>query len=213
MKKCKWYPILLTGLVLLLAGSLVACVPEPVPTATPEPAIPADFTTYTCEGLFSISYPSDWVPAQSLIEELLEAAKAEMEAEAPMVSSEGLSVLFLAGKETAEGWYPTVSIGTDRRPIGYWTLDQAHEANTRYAQEYTPGFKELSVQKTTVDGRDAIVIVSEDNEPGYGKWQYVQMLTVKGDYVWLVGCSCEAQDFYSYEDTFISVVRSFRILK
>jgi len=25
MKKCKWYPILLTGLVLLLAGSLVAC--------------------------------------------------------------------------------------------------------------------------------------------------------------------------------------------
>ncbi|GAI46661.1 unnamed protein product, partial [marine sediment metagenome] len=50
----------MTTILLLLT---VSCTPPTLtPTTTPEPEIPAHFTTYTSEGLFSISYPPDWVP-------------------------------------------------------------------------------------------------------------------------------------------------------
>jgi hypothetical protein len=213
MNKRKWYSVLLIGLVILLASPISGCFPAPVPTTTQEPSIPSNFTTYTYEGLFSISYPPDWVPAQSVTEELFEQVMAEMAAEDPTAFIEGITLLFFAGKETMEGWYPNVSIVTDLRSIGYWTLDEVDEATRRYEQENTPGYKELSIQRTKVGGEDVIITVTEDNEPGYEKWRYVQLLTVSGDFAWIVTCSCEAQDYGTLQDTFMSVVRSFRILQ
>lgn len=210
-------------LVPLLAIMFVlgACTtPATAPTLTPtpeaeqpsEPAIPANFTTYTHEGLFSISYPSDWQPATLIMEELLEETKVEMEAQYPGVPLENIGILFLAGKETWEGYYPAVNIVTDLRSAGYWTLDEVDEANSRWDRENTIGYKELSLYKVIVDGREASILDSEDNEPGYGRWRYIQLTTVKGDFVWLVTCSAEYEDFNDYEDTFNSIVRSLRIL-
>jgi len=197
--------------ILLLLG---ACAPTPTPEGeqTSEPAIPAHFTTYTHEGLFSISYPSDWRPATSIMEELLEETKKEFEARDPTADIENIGILFFGGKETLEGYYPFVNIITDLRSAGYWTLDEVDEANSRYDRENTPGYKELSLYKVIVDGRDASILVSEDNEPGYGRWRYIQLTMVKGDFVWLVTVGSEYQDFNDYEDTFNSIVRSLRIL-
>jgi len=199
--------------IIVLMLTVSCAPPTPTPTTTPEPEIPAHFTTYTHEGLFSISYPSDWQPAISIMEETFEAAKKELEATDPTVDLENIGILFFGGKETLEGYYyPTVSIATDLRSAGYWTLDEVDEANSRYDRENTPGYKEFSIYKVIVDGRDASILDSEDNEPGYGRWRYIQLTTVKGDFVWLVTCGSEYQDFNDYEDTFNSIVRSLRIL-
>ena len=186
--------------------------PAPEPEKPSEPAIPAHFTTYTHEGLFSISYPSDWQPATSIMEELWEETRAELEVQYPGVSLENIGMLFFGGKETWEGYYPTVSIVTDLRAPGYWTLDEVDEANSRADKEYTPGYKELSLYKTIVDEKDASILDCEDNSPGYGRWRYIQLTTVKGDFAWCVSCGCEYEDFDDYEDTFNSIVRSLRIL-
>lgn len=186
--------------------------PVPEPEQTAEPAIPAHFTTYTHEGLFSISYPSDWQPATSIMEELMEEVRKEIRAEAPTVPLENIGMLFFGGKETWEGYYPTVSLVTELRYAGYWTLDEVDEASSRYGKEYTIGYKELSLNKTIVDGREASILDSEDNYPDWGRWRYIQLTTVKGDFAWCVSCGCEYQDFNEYADTFDSIVRSLRIL-
>jgi len=201
-------------IVLSVIVFMVGCQPQPTPTPeqVPEPQIPANFTTYTEEGFFSISYPSDWQPATLEMEEIWEETKAKMKAEDPAVTLEQTAMLFFAGKKTSEGYYPFLNILTDVRSFGYWTLDEISEANRQYERETTKGYKELSVIKTTVDGRDVIILDSEDNEPDYGRWRYIQMYTVKGDFVWLVTCGCEYQDFSDYEETFHSIARSFKIL-
>jgi hypothetical protein len=145
--------------------------------------------------------------------EIFEETKRLMESSAPLVSLEGINILFMAGSESLEGYYPTVTVLTETREAGYWTTDEAYEANSRYDKAVTPGYKELSVTKTVIDGREAIIAFTEDNEPGYGRWRYLNMFTVEGDFVWLVGCSCEYQDFRDYEETFESVIRSLRILE
>ena len=206
--------IIIGTLLLAILLVLGACAPTPTPEGeqTSESAIPAHFTTYTHEGLFSISYPSDWQPATSIMEELLEETKRELKAIDPTAELENIGILFFGGKETSERYYPTVSIATDLRSAGYWTLDEVNEATSRYDKENTPGYKELSLTKVIVDGREASILDSEDNEPGYGRWRYIQLTTMKGDFVWLVTCGSEYQDFNDYEDTFDSIVRSLRIL-
>jgi len=215
--KRNWiFPVLSLVCLVLLVGCLgpSALVPAAPPTPAPyeEPEIPSNFTTYTEEGLFSISYPSDWQPATSIMGEIFEETKQMMEASVPLVSLEGINILFMAGSESLDGYYPAVTVLTEKREAGYWTLDEVYEANSRYDKAVTPGYKELSITKTVIDAREAIIAFTEDNEPGYGRWRYLNTFTVKDDFVWLVGCSCEHQDFRDYEETFESVVRSLRIL-
>jgi len=218
MSKKKLAAIIVACIIGIFIVIAIAIPSEPTPTHPPvtttfEPPIPASFTTYTNERLFSISYPSNWQVMTSMMEEIIEDVKGEMETEDPTVYLENITVLFSAGNKISEEYYyPGVSIATDLRATGYWTLEEVNEANSLYDRENTPGYKELSVNWTKVDGRDAVIIDSEDNEPGYGRWRYTHMFTVQGDFVWLVTCACEYQDFNGYEDTFHSIVRSLRIL-
>ena len=138
---------ILSSLVCLVL--LVGCLSRPAlapeaqaaPTLYEEPEIPSNFTTYTEEGLFSISYPSDWQPATSLMGEIFEETKRLMESSAPLVSLEGINILFMAGSESLEGYYPTVTVLTEKREAGYWTTDEAYEPNSRYDKAVTPGYK------------------------------------------------------------------------
>jgi hypothetical protein len=198
--------------IILVLGACTTPAATPTPEQTSEPAIPAHFTTYTHEGLFSISYPSDWQVATSIMEEFVEEAKRDIEARGPGASLENVGLVFFAGKETQEEYYPSVNITTDLRYSGYWTLDEIMAASSRWDKEYTPGYKELSINRVTVDGRDAAILDCEDNVPPYGRWRYIHLYTVKDDFVWLVTCSCEYQDFNEYVDMFNSIVRSLRIL-
>jgi len=67
--KTRWYSILLIGLVLLLASSVVGCAPTsaPAPSATPElaPEIEDGWIRIKIEGVGSIDYPSNFLELQS----------------------------------------------------------------------------------------------------------------------------------------------------
>ena len=146
------------------------------------------------------------------MDEILEEVKEAMKSEDPDVSVEEMTMLFLGGEPNQDGYYPFVSILVTPRSAGYWTLDEVVEAEDAYGRMYTQGYHVISRTKTIVDGREAVIDDTVDNEPGYGKWRYLQMITVKDKLVWLVTCGSEYDDFKPYEDMFDDIVRSLRIL-
>ncbi len=204
--------VALTMIMILLLLPMSCASPTLTPTTTLEPEIPAHFTTYTSEGLFSISYSPDWVPATSIMEEMFEEVKELMKSTDPEVSLEGASVVFFGGVPTEEGYYPSVNILVAPRSTGYWTLDEIVEAECQYSREYSQKYREYSQVRAVVDGKEAVIIDSEDYDPNLGTCRYLQLFTVKDKFVWLVTCGAESEDFKDYEDTFYSIVRSIRIL-
>jgi hypothetical protein len=191
-------------------SSILGSSPTPLaPPSITEPSIPADFSTYTREDFFSISYPSDWTPAMSFIEEVWEEIKYEIEGTTDADLGDA-AMVFLGGLPDPEGYYPTVSVLVTSRTTGYWSLHEIVEIEDQFERDNTPGYQELSRVETTIGGREAIIIDSKDNEPGYGPWRYLQIATVDDEYAWWVTCSCEMGDFEKFESVFYSIVRSFR---
>ena len=210
--------LLIPLLILSFAIGGIACESDedkaPIPEAAiSEPPIPAHFSTYTSEDLFSISYPPDWTPATSIIGELWEEIKEEMESTDPEFSLQDASMLFVGGKPSEEGYYPNVNIIVSPRSVGYWTLDEVVEGEDAYSRMNVRGYKVFSELRTTVGGREAAITDLTSDEPGYGKWRYILLLMVKDKFAWLVACGAEFDDFEVYEGTFNDVVRSFRILQ
>lgn len=200
-----------TAMILSLLA--ISCAPPTLtPAIKPEPEIPAHFTTYASEGLFSISYPPDWVFVTSMMEEVGKEAKEYLKSLDPTVQTEEVAVVFMAGLPFEEAYYPWVNVVVAPRCAGYWTLDEVDESESLWAREYIVGYRENSMIKTVVDGRESSILDSEDNEPGYGRWRYLQLTTVKGDFVWVVSCGSEYKDFQDWEGSFNSIIRSIRIL-
>jgi len=198
-------------IVLLLT---VSCgPPELTPTTTEEAQIPPHFATYTSEGLFSISYPPDWVPATSIIEEMSEMMADWAQGVDPNLSMEDFTLMFLAGKPIEEGYYPAVTISTMPRSIGLWTLDEITEADDLWCREHLQQYREHSRTKTVIGGNEAAISDWQDYEPVTGTWRYLTAYVVKDKFCWTVTCGVEVDDFKTYEDTFNSVVRSFRPLR
>lgn len=199
--------------ILVVLVTMSCTTPELTPTPTTEPEIPTHFSTYTSEGLFSISYPPDWVPAISIMEELWEEAIEWIKSVDPELETEGYKMLFLGGIPTEEGYYPSVSIMIAPRSVGFWTLDEIIEADNAWSMEHLQEYREYSLLKTTIDGREAAISDWKDYDPDLGTWRYITAYTIKGKFLWLVTCSSESKDFKDYEDTFQAIVRSLRILQ
>lgn len=202
----------LAVITIILLFTVSCASPTLTPTTTSEPEIPAHFTTYTSESLFSISYPPDWTPATALMDEVLAHVRDWMDSIDPEAMPEDVQMLFLGGIPFNEGYYPSVNILVGPRSIGYWTLDEIVEAESAWGREYMQSYHEYSLVKTTIDGREAVIIDSEDYEPDMGTWRHLQAYIVKDKFVWVITCSSEGKDFKDYEDTFYDIVRSLRIL-
>jgi len=203
--------VIVTTAMILSLLAMSCTTPTLTPVTTPEPEIPAHFSTYTSEGLFSISYPPDWAPATSVMEEALEIAKEWMQTVDPELAVEEVQVLFIGGIPT-EGYVPGVNIVIIPRSIGYWTLDEIVEGEGQWARENLQRYHEYSQIRTTVDGREAVISDWESDEPYIGMYRYLQLFTVKDNFLWLVTCGGESEDFRGYEDTFYSIAKSLRIL-
>jgi hypothetical protein len=202
-------------LMTLLPFMLSCATPEIEPTTTTEPPIPAHYSTYTSEGLFSISYPPDWVPATSLIEDVTEMVTEWMESVDPELEmEEGANFLFLAGIPFEEGYWPNVNIVVIPRSIGYWTLDEIVEYEYQWNMMYLQDYREYSRTETIVDGKEAIILDTENLDPMLlDIIRFLQLYTVKDEFVWVVTCTYDAEDFQKYKDDFNSIVRSLRILQ
>ncbi len=177
-------------LLLVLAMSVVlfdACAPARVS----EPAIPAHFTTYTSEGLFSISYPPDWELALSK-EELFHA----------VVPNKAAAV--------------TVTVGTTEE--GKWKLEDLVEAVFQRAYiDDAEEYHELSRTKATVDEREAIILDFEAKYPVSTAAMRMLIMLLRdrdNELVWTVYCGVmPSKDFSYFEPDFHAIVRSLRILK
>jgi len=202
----------LSIVTIVLLVTMSCASPTLTPTTTPEPEIPAHFTTYTSEGLFSISYPPNWVSATSIMEELFEEVKEWMESIDPEVLLEGQRMLFMGGILTEEGYYPNVNVIVTPRSVGFWTLDEIVETDSAWCRENLLKYREYSLLNTTIGGREAAISDWEDYDPDMGTWRYITAYLVKDKFVWLVSCGAESEDFKDYEDAFSDIVRSLRIL-
>ena len=205
--------------VSLIAGMILALMPASVATQeslpSGEPKIPSHYTTYTSEELFSVSYPPDWAPATSVMEEVFEDIKEWAETAAPEAAGgmEDVRMVFIAGMPFEEGYYPSVNVIVYPKPLFALTLDALVQAETQWARENLQQYHEYSQVKTTVDGREVIIIDMKGHDPDMGTWRYFQLYTIKDNLVWVVTTSCILEDFGYYEDTFDQIIRSLRILK
>lgn len=203
--------ILLFCLILLLSCAPPKLKPSVSPT-TENFSTPHGFTTYTSEGLFSISYPNEWSPAMSILAELEEITIDYLKSIDPEIEAGDFQLLFFAGEPYREGYYPSVSIATSPRGIGYYTLSEICDAEDIFSREYSQRYRVYSQIRSTVNGREVDIKIDEDYTVEDGEWRYMTLTTVKGKFVWFVTCSSESKDFSNYEDTFNKIVRSFRIL-
>ena len=200
--------------IITLLSVCVSCGPaEVTPAEIIEPEIPSNYSTYTSEGLFSISYPPEWEPATAIMEELFEYTKELMESEDPEVELEDVQMLFLAGLPTVDGWWPNVNIIIGPRSAGYWTLEEIVESEASYSKEYSMDYHEYSRVKTVIDSNDAMIIDSEEFDHEMGTCRYIQAYIVKGSNIWIVTCASDADNFDNFKYTFDNIVRSLRILK
>ena len=188
--------------------------PTPAPAAVSEPAIPNHFITYTDEaGLFSISYPQDWELGLSRLEFREQSAKDIIKAIDSDAPVERASAIFLAGLPIGTGSSPNVNIVVESLPGGMWTMDEVAEAFVTSNKNYIPDYYEFSRVKTTIDGREAIIVDYEGTYTGLIKCHYLLMVTLVGKTEWVVTCGALPGEFSKWQDNLNAIVRSLRILK
>jgi len=206
--------LLLAVLIIGCAGPTPAPTPSlaPAPVPTPEPAIPEHYTTYSEEGLFSISYPSNWEPALSLMEELEQTTKDLLKGEYPELPLGQASLIFLAGEPIEGGYIPNVTI-TVESLSEIMTHDEVVEYEIRGLKYVCPDYHEFSRVKTTISGREAAIFDCELTYPEIGKGHQLFMVMSEGKVAWIVCCTPPSGEYRKYENDFHSIVRSLRILK
>ncbi len=188
----------------LLVGLLLlgACAPARVS----DPSIPAHFTTYRDKaGLFTISYPSNWELAFSLID--------------------NSNTIFVAGKPYQDGYNPSVSIlllpykQTLLLPYqptddSAWKLEDFVEVKVQEEIKLFKEYHENSRTTIVVGGKEAIVLDSQSEFPGFGTTRSLKMYVRNDKLVWEVICGVlPANNFSDFATDFHAIVRSLRILK
>lgn len=209
MKKiliCLLYAIILASLL-----TVSGCTKQ---EAVQEPEIPANYTTFTDEqGLFSISYPPDWEPALSLLQETEQYAKdiiASMNSDIPVNQ---WYLVFTAGIAFDLGYEPSLNIGIEPMPALVITHNQMVEAEITGIKQTLSDYHEFSRTKTTVGGREATIIEWEATYPQIGKNHILQMLMLVGRNAWVVSCIPPQGEYDRWDQDFQAIVRSLRILK
>lgn len=200
-------------LIIAFGCAAPAATPTPVATSTPvaEPAIPAHFSTYTKQGIFSISYPPEWEPVLSVIPELEQITKEFIESVESGLPLERVSVIFFAGVPSEIGYEPNVNLLIEYIPE-VSSQDEAVEAEIRGLRRVVQDYHEFSRVTTTIDGREATIIDCEATYTEMGKAHQLFMMTLVDKYVWVVTCTSSTDEFSRYEDDFYHMVKSLRIL-
>ena len=208
--------ILVVGFLLLGGCVTFYTTPQTETPSAPvsETAIPNHFTTYTDElGLFSISYPSDWEPVLSEIEEYEQAAKDLIRSIDSGLPVEQVSILFGAGVPSEIGVIPSTNIVVE--PITGITQrhDEVVETQMGTVKRLVQDYHEFSRVKTTIDNRTATIIVWQGTVPQRITCRYEQMIFLVGKTVWIVTCTTLPDEYSKWEDDFHAIVRSLRVLK
>ncbi len=193
---------------------------EETPTQIPEPIIPVHFITYTDDSsFFSISYPPDWEPFPSRLEEMIPISKDLFKGYDSDVSLAGLFFVFYAELPAEpDATNPNMNIVvqslSDMISRGWVTLDEIVEAKLLRTEEIKQDYHEFSRFNTIIGGREAVVIDWGDSYPDLDKKaRSVQMFMIADNLLWKVTCYADSEKFNDFEDDLHAIVRSLRILK
>jgi hypothetical protein len=196
------------AMLFALGMSITACMPEA------EWVIPEDFKTYTDpEGLYSISYPSDWRMNLQLIRQVEQDMKDYIKEINEGIPIERATLLFLAGIPHSSGYHPNVNIVIEPRPSGISGLRGLVNGEITGMKTVTESFREISRQKVKAGGRDAYIVEYEASFANVGGVHGVMLLAMTGETVWSVTCSSleGLDDFDEHVEEFQSIVRSLRV--
>lgn len=203
------------ALVAVTLGLCLSCkesVPDLAFQPNPESTVPADFTTYAGEGMFSISYPSDWETDSSTLEEM-EALAREWGKEAmDSPAWDEFRILFMAGKAVDQGLHPNVVLTVEPIPKNVSDIDELAYAQIKGLKEMVDAYEQHSAVKTIIDGRDAAILEIEADSGSVHVHDLV-MCTMTDQTAWAVTCTLfpDLAKFEDHEQDFYSIVRSLRI--
>jgi len=197
--------------LLLIVGCYGPSHMNSAPEIKPKSEIPPIFITYTSENLFSISYPPELIPDNEMIEEIFRDTKEIIETTAPEITVEGTQFVFIGHIPIDEKYAAFLLISLGPMPAGM-TLDKYMEGEFQYERNNLMGFLEYSQAKTTIDGREAIILDYRTFDFETGEQRNLDLFTTKDGLLWNVGCSADPEEFKNYECTFYNILKSFRIL-
>ena len=181
-------------------------------TTTTETQVPGNYTTYTSEGLFSISYPSDWELLNYMIEDLeamVQDILLSIDAGLPLNQA---SYIFVAGLPTDIGWEPGINIVIESLPFPVSSLGEAVDAEIAGIQSVVDTYIEISRTNVTIGGREATILYWE-GIMGIDSVSNLQMFMFLDDIVWIVTCTPPLGEYDDWEDEFYNIINSFRYLK
>lgn len=190
MKTKRVAAIFILGILLV---SAFACLggPEATPTPTPTP-IPG-FQTYTdTVNGFSISYPDDW--------EVI-----------PKEESDLLLAIFLA-PSLCSGYLSSSAVFKQEFSFSMSVQTYYLEVCKAVVSDYE-GYTSISEEELTVCGVPAIkyVYTYTDTESGFTK-QNMELVLVKEQTGWTIATSSTVECWNLYENTFNTIIDSFRLL-
>ena len=174
--------------------------------------IPGNYTTYTSEGLFSISYPSDWELLNYLIEDLgaiVQDVLLNIDSGLSLIQA---SYIFFAGLPTDLGWEPSINVVVEPLPFPVSSLDEAVDAEIAGIQFLVDTYIEISRINVTIDSIEATILYWE-GIMGLDSVSNVQMYMLLNNVVWVVTCAPPLGEYVDWEDDFYNIINSFRYLK
>jgi hypothetical protein len=175
------------------------------------PEIPPNFTTYTKENLFSISYPKELVIDSDMIEEVSGDIKEILKTTDPEISVEGVKFGLVGHIPIDENNAAFLLISFGPMPADM-TLDEYMEGECQYERNHQMGFLIYSQTKTIIDGREAVILDYRTYDFDTGEERSLDLFTIEDGLLWNVSCSANPDGFINYEKTFYNILSSFRIL-
>jgi hypothetical protein len=195
---------IIMGLILSLFGASSSV------TETPEiTIIPQDYKTYTSEGFFSISYPPNWSPDMSVIQNLEKTVKNYLSTEGIDNQENKIQIVFNGGDFS--DYENLAGVIVNIEPSQIWPLEVMVENTHQWLKENTKQYIEFSRVKTTISNTEAI-IQSYQGEDSEGNLTGYKIGYVKGDrFLWTIACVCRSEQLNKNLDTFEQVIRSLRV--
>lgn len=206
--------IIISTIILLVSLPVAIISGCAMPTPAPKLEIPAHFSTYTDEAnLFSISYPPDWELALSEMEATEQATRELLESIEADLPTEKTRLIFLC-EHWCEGKIDAgVNIIVGPLPKGMRTLEKVVDGDLQQLKDLAPDYRLFSQLKTTINGREAVIVDEEATIPNQPKFRSLFLFVLVDKNIWCMTCSTSPEKFGDWENDFHAIVRSLRIHK
>lgn len=181
-------------------------------------SIPSNFTTYTHEGLFSISYPKEWEPALSIIEGMRKEVNGYINSIGGTGFSDEAQIVFFGGISSIDNSYnPNVNvtiIPVNIQKIDLKILEGLVDMMIQGYTEQAEEFKKIFQKTEVINGKQAVLLECEARYPNIGSLHALQTILYDGEFVWSITCGViPPLSFSTYKDDIYAIPRSLKILR